>query len=372
MANGNEAIALGALAAGCSFYSAYPMTPSTSIMVTLAHYQQQFDIVVEQAEDEIAAINMALGASFAGARAMTGTSGGGFALMVEGLSLAGITEIPVVIALAQRPGPATGLPTRTEQGDLLFALHAGHGEFQRAILTPGTAAEAFQLTYDAFNLAEKYQIPVIIMTDQYMADAYQNMPQPDLTKLHIERGPMAPPSANDYLRHQITPDGVSPRLFPGAGESVVVTDSDEHTEDGHLTEDLDVRVRMVDKRARKLSGIASEVKEPILDGPADADLLLMGWGSTYGVIKEVTEIMRSAGKEVSQLHFPQVWPFPEDKTTEIFLKAKKRIMIENKQTGQLAQILRAETGLAVDGRVSRYDGLPYTAGYILKAIKDLT
>jgi 2-oxoglutarate ferredoxin oxidoreductase subunit alpha len=172
LATGNEAIALGTLAAGCSFYTAYPMTPATGIMVTLAHYQEQFDLMVEQAESEIAAINMVLGASFAGARAMTGTSGGGFALMAEGLSLAGMTETPAVIALAQRPGPATGLPTRTEQGDLLFALHAGHGEFPRAILTPGTAAEAFQLTFDAFNLAEKYQIPVIIMTDQFLADAY--------------------------------------------------------------------------------------------------------------------------------------------------------------------------------------------------------
>ena len=367
IANGNEAIALGALAAGCSFYSAYPMTPSTSIMNVLAHYQKQCDVVVEQAEDEIAAINMALGASFAGARAMTGTSGGGFALMVEGLSLAGITETPLVIALAQRPGPATGLPTRTEQGDLLFALHAGHGEFQRAIFTPGTAEEAFQLTFDAFNLAEKYQIPVIIMTDQFLADAYQNMPEPDLSSLKIDR--IESPSPDGYLRYRITPDGVSPRLIPGTGKSVVITDSDEHTEEGHLTEDLNMRIRMVDKRERKFIGIAAETIPPILDGPADADLLLMGWGSTYGVIRETTQRIRSeGGGRVSHLHFPQIWPFPVDKTKEILSKAGKRIMIENNRTGQLAKIMQAETGLAVDGRISRYDGLPFTVSYIMQAL----
>ncbi len=370
MINGNEAIALGALAAGCNFFAAYPMTPATSIMVYLAGKQQDFNIIVEQAEDELAALNMVLGASYAGARAMTATSGGGFALMTEALSLAGITETPAVIALVQRPGPATGLPTRTEQGDLLFALHAGHGEFQRIIFTPGSAEEAFYLTHKAFNLADKYQIPVLILSDQHLADSYRNIEPFDLSALKIDKyfAKEAPEVAREYQRHKITASGISPRLIPGKSRQLVVTDSDEHTEDGHLTEDLDMRVNMVDKRERKYQGIMAELEPPVLSGAAEADLLLIGWGSTCGVISEVVQRLNAQGRRVSQLHFPQVWPFPKAAVTGIFKAVKRKVLIENNRTGQLAQLLRAETGLSVDDKILKYDGRPFTAAYILERL----
>ena len=245
--NGNEAIALGALKAGCKFYTAYPMSPSTTIMDTLAYYAKQFNLIVEQAEDEIAAVNMAIGASFAGARAMTASSGGGFALMVEGLSLAGMTETPVVIGCIQRPGPATGFPTRTEQGELDFLLSAGHGEFARAVYSPGTIEEAFYLTQKAFDLAEKYQIPVLIISDQHLADSYRNIPPPDLEKVKTRRYILSKEESkkvSNYKRYQLTESGISPRAIPSWIEDPVYLDSDEHTEEGHITEDAQLRVKI--------------------------------------------------------------------------------------------------------------------------------
>jgi len=367
--NGNESIALGAIAAGCSFYSAYPMTPSTSVMVLLAHYQHQFDICVEQVEDEISAINMALGASYAGARAMTGTSGGGFALMVEGISLAGIIETPVVIALVQRPGPATGLPTRTEQSDLLFALNAGHGEFSRAIFTPGTAEEAFETTFHAFNLADKYQIPVIIMSDQHLADSYRNIEPFSTDSLKIERC-LDDSTTPDYARFALTPSGVSPRRIPGKTEGLVVVDSDEHTEDGHITEDLDVRVKMAEKRVhKKMVGIKEEVIPPKLYGESEGDILLIGFGSTYGAIREAVDELNASGKKAAQLHYSQVWPLCEKGVEGLRERYKKIFTVENNSTAQLAWIMRAETGFTVDGKILKYDGRAFTVPYILNALK---
>ncbi|MFQ3574387.1 MAG: 2-oxoacid:acceptor oxidoreductase subunit alpha [Thermodesulfovibrionales bacterium] len=267
---GNDAIGFGAVASGLKFYSAYPMTPGTSIMLYVASKAKDYGIIVEQAEDEIAAINMALGASFAGVRAMTGTSGGGFALMVEGLSLAAITETPVVIAIAQRPGPATGLPTKTAQADLLFALYAAHGEFPRVIFAPGNPEECFFLTNKAFDLAEKYQIPVIILTDQYLADSQWTYDSFDLSRLVYKdyriRGDAAK-DLKDYKRHLLTEDGVSPFAVPGDGRYVVVTDSDEHDEDGHITEDINLSISMVQKRLhKKLPHIINEINPPSLYG----------------------------------------------------------------------------------------------------------
>ncbi len=253
---GIDAIALGAIASGCKFYSAYPMTPSTGIMNYLAGKEQEYGIIVEQAEDEIAAINMALGASFAGVRAMTGTAGGGFALMVEGLSLAGMTETPVVIAVGQRPGPATGLPTRTEQADLLFVLHAAHGEFPRVIFAPGTPEQAFYLTNKAFDIAEKYQVPAFIIFDQYLADSEWTFKGFDLEKTTYRDYRMRGDKLKElsgYKRHALTETGVSPLGVPGDSKHLIVTDSDEHDEEGHIIEDAETRVRMVEKRLlRKL------------------------------------------------------------------------------------------------------------------------
>src|SRR5512143_882502 len=270
---GVEAIGLGAVASGCKFYSAYPMTPSTGIMNYLAAKEKEYGVVVEQAEDEISAINMSLGASFAGARAMTGTSGGGFALMVEGLSLAAMTETPIVIALGQRPGPATGFPTRTEQGELQFALSAGHGEFPRVILAPGSPRQAFALTSKAFDLSEKYQIPVLILFDTYLADAQWTLDGLDTGAIRSAdyrlRGE-AFQRLSGYKRHAFTKSGVSPLAVPGDAVHVVVTDSDEHDEEGHIVEDAPTRNAMVEKRLlRKLPLIRKDLSPPFLYGDRD-------------------------------------------------------------------------------------------------------
>ncbi|MGB9697981.1 MAG: 2-oxoacid:acceptor oxidoreductase subunit alpha [Thermodesulfobacteriota bacterium] len=369
---GNEAIALGAISAGLKFYAFYPMTPSTSIGLTLARLAGEMELVVEQAEDEIAAINMAIGASFAGAPSMVGTSGGGFALMVEGVSLAGMTETPLVIVVAQRPGPATGLPTRTEQADLNFVLHAGHGEFPRAILAPATVEECFYLTHQAFHLAEKFQSPVFILTDQFLADSYRAVEPFTLAGLTPVSLLLKDQSYSlPYRRFALTENGVSPRLLPGLSEHLVVAGSDEHTEDGHLTEDLEVRKKMVEKRLRKMDGLRQEIILPSFEGKEQPDLLLLSWGSTKGAVSEAAEILRSAGQKVSTLHFSQVWPLP----TEYFLKylqgAKKIISIEGNATGQFASLLRRESGLDVSYKISRYDGLPITPDYILRKLGEI-
>lgn len=372
--NGAEAIGLGALAAGCKFMSAYPMTPSTPITTFIAERAKDYDLVVEQAEDEIAAINMALGASFAGVRALTATSGGGFCLMVEGLGLAGATETPIVIIEAQRPGPSTGLPTRTEQGDLEFVLHASQGEFPRAILAPGNLEEAFYLMSKAFDLAEKYQIPVFVMTDQYLNDSYADCELFDLSKIRIERYLISDEelkNQSEYLRHKITESGISPRAIPSQAGRVVVTDSDEHTEDGHLTEDLDVRVKMHDKRLRKMKLLAQEISPPKIYGPADAEIMLIGWGSTLGPINEAVEILNAQGVRVNFMHLSEVWPLPKDAIINFMDKAKMTIDVENNATGQLAHLIRAETGKSVTHKILKYDGRPFTLAHIIREFKKI-
>ncbi|MFP5258679.1 MAG: 2-oxoacid:acceptor oxidoreductase subunit alpha, partial [Acidobacteriota bacterium] len=285
--HGNEAIALGALAAGVNFSSFYPMTPGTSVIQTIIDQADPLGVVVEQAEDEIAAVNMAVGASYAGARPLVSTSGGGFALMVEGVSLAGMLETPVVIVVAQRPGPATGLPTRTEQADLDLTLHAGHGEFPRAIFAPGDVSQCFHLAYRAVDAAERFQSPVFILTDQFLADSYRDVPPFDLTDLPPVARPLTSvEDAAGYERYAVTPDGVSPRLLPGFTEAVVVLDSDEHTPDGHITEDLAVRVTMQDKRMRKLDGLTRAALPPDIYGEAAGATLIACWGSTLGAALE--------------------------------------------------------------------------------------
>jgi len=363
---GNDAIGLGAVASGCKFYSAYPMTPSTGIMNYVAGKETDYGIIVEQAEDEIAAINMALGASFAGARAMTGTSGGGFALMVEGLSLAAMTETPVVIVLGQRPGPATGLPTRTEQGELQFALYTAHGEFPRVIFAPGTPEQAFYLTNKAFDLAEKYQISVIVLTDQYLADSQWTFDGFDANRLRYTdyrlRGD-AFEKLSDYKRHAFTDNGVSPLAVPGDARHVVVTDSDEHDEEGHIIEDAETRVKMVQKRIfKKLPNIIREIAPPLLYGNPDPEVVFVGWGSTFGVMKEAADLLSNEQK-IAVLHFSELWPFPSTDVFDylkILKNSKLSICIENNATGQFARLIRAETGYEFAARINRYDGRPFT------------
>jgi 2-oxoglutarate ferredoxin oxidoreductase subunit alpha len=363
---GDEAIGLGAVLSGCKFYSAYPMTPSTGIFNFVAGKALECGIVVEQAEDEIAAINMALGASFGGVRSMTASSGGGFALMVEGLSLAGMTETPVVVGLAQRPGPATGFPTRTEQGELLFALYAGHGEFPRVIFAPGTPEQAIYLTNKAFDLAEKYQIPALVLTDQYLADSGWSYETLNLEKLRNADYRLRGDSFRNlqsYKRHAFTANGISPLGIPGDGPQLVVTDSDEHDEEGHIIEDAETRRKMVEKRLlKKMPLIKAEMGPPSLHGGSDKpDVVLVGWGSTYGVMKEVLE--RLAPRNAAMLHFSEIYPFPSSEKFDylaLLRSAKRTICIEHNAMGKFASLMRSETGYVFDAHILRYDGRPFT------------
>jgi 2-oxoglutarate ferredoxin oxidoreductase subunit alpha len=371
--SGSEAIALGALAAGCKFMAAYPMTPTTPIMEYLVSKAQDFDIVVIQSEDEIAAVNMVIGAAFAGVRSMTATSGGGFCLMVEGLGLAGMTETPIVIVLGQRAGPAIGLPTRTEQGDLEFAIHAAHGEFPRAVLAPATIEDSFWLTIKAFNLAEKYQTPVIVMTDHHLASSYATVEKFDLSKVIIDRGlllskeELARPG--EYKRHKITESGISPRAIPLEGEALVVTDSDEHNEEGHLIEDAETRTGMMQKRLRKTEGLKKEIGKPRVYGTTQAETTLIGWGSTYGAIKEAVDQAMRDGLSINLVHLSEVWPFPAEATARALKGAKRIIAVENNATAQLAHLLRAETSYQVSGNILKFDGRPLYPAQILKQLK---
>jgi len=374
--NGNQAIGLGALVSGCKFFAAYPMSPSTSIMQYMADKAQQYGIIVEQAEDEIAAINMALGASFGGVRAMTATSGGGFALMTEGVSLAGITETPVVIAEVQRPGPATGLPTRTEQGDLFCVLHGGHGEFPRVVLTPGTPEQAFQLTNKAFHLAEKYQIPVIIQSDQYLADTEWTFPGFDTKHLLNEDFRLRDQilkGMSSYKRYAQSDDGISPLAVPGTSRHLVAVDSDEHDEYGHIIEDAPTRIAMVEKRLhKKMPFIRQEIASPTYIGHQQAMVVLVAYGSTFGVLQEVYALLAKKHR-IGMLHFTEVWPFPlVEKFDYVALlkQAAHTICVENNATGQFAKLMRMETGFEFSARINKYDGRPFLVDTLLGEIND--
>jgi 2-oxoglutarate ferredoxin oxidoreductase subunit alpha len=352
--SGTEAVALGAIAGGCNFISAYPMSPSTGVLAFLAKHAKDFSIIAEQAEDEIAAINMAIGAWYAGARAMVTTSGGGFALMTEGLSLAGMLESPIVIHLAQRPGPATGLPTRTEQADFELALYAGHGEFPRIILAPGKVEDGFYLTQKAFNLADKYQVPVFILTDQYFIDSYYNTACLDLSDINIEKH-IVKTNVN-YKRYKLTANGISPRGIPGLGQGLVVVDSDEHDEAGHITEDLDLRKRMVNKRLSKLELLKNEIIPPELTGPQDYEDLVVCWGSTYNVVKEAVENLSK--ENIAVLHFKQVYPLPNE-TVKYLQKARNIIIVENNATSQFSKLIKLHTGIDIKNKILKYNGLSF-------------
>ncbi len=363
--SGTEGVALGAIAGGCSFLAFYPMSPATGVGLSIAKQADDFGILVEQAEDEIAAINMAAGGWYAGARGMVTTSGGGFALMGEGVSLAGMLETPVVIHLASRPGPATGLPTRTGQEDLLFVIFSGHGEFPRAVFAPGSVEEAFSLTRAAFNLADKFQIPVFILTDQYLVDSSYNLPPPDPgggeTTKYIVKTEAA------YRRYELTEDGISPRGIPGYGEGLVAVDSDEHDESGHITEDLRVRVKMVDKRLKKLAGLIGEIVPPVFFGDEDFKTLILGWGSTYHTIREALEKIGARG--IGYLHFRQVFPlWPE--ITRYLDRAERTVAVENNAAGQFANLITMTTGRQIDRRILKYNGLPFSREEMIAALAE--
>ncbi|MBW8382947.1 MAG: 2-oxoacid:acceptor oxidoreductase subunit alpha [Youngiibacter sp.] len=375
LVHGNDSIALGALAAGMKFYSAYPMTPSTSIMSYLVKRARKAKIVVEQAEDEIAAINMAIGASYAGARAMTGTSGGGYSLMVEAVGLAGITETPLVIAEIQRPGPATGLPTRTEQSDLRFVISSSHGEFPKMVIALRNPKDAFLQTARAFNLADKYQLPVILLGDQYLADCTRTIEPFDLASVEVDRHLADTSQYSDditYSRYKVTDSGISPRLIPGLVPGTSVnSDSDEHDENGNITESAEVRIMMVDKRERKFQLLRSEVQEPEYIGIENPDVLLVAWGSLDSPVKEALDILKGeTDKSYGALVFGDIWPLPQRLLLEKAQTAKKVVNVEQNHGGQLASLIMQETGIRMDHSILRYNGRPMSGSEIAARIKE--
>lgn len=362
--NGIDAVGLGGLAGGCNFVSSYPMSPSTAVLVFFANRAQEFGVVVEQAEDEISAVNMTIGAWYAGGRGMVTTSGGGFALMVEAVSLAGCIESPLVVHLGQRPGPATGLPTRTEQADLELVLYAGHGEFPRVILAPGTLEQGFFLTRQAFYLADKYQVPVFILTDQHFLESRYNVADLDVSIVLDQHYIVQ--TDTDYRRYAVTESGVSPRGIPGFGQGRVRADSDEHDEDGFITEDAAVRIAMVEKRLRKLDALKKEILSPTLVGPEDYTYLVVGWGSTYHAVTEALDML--GRNDVAFLHFPQVYPLAAD-TTRYLGRARRRIVVEGNATGQFGRLIQLHTGLGFDEKILKYDGMPFMPEEVLDALK---
>ncbi|NLL80760.1 MAG: 2-oxoacid:acceptor oxidoreductase subunit alpha [Tissierellia bacterium] len=369
--NGNQALALGAIAAGCKYYCGYPMTPSSSVMTYIAKHANEMRIVVDQIEDEVGALNMALGASYAGVRAMTGSSGGGFALMVEALSLAGIIETPIVVFNAQRTGPATGFATRTEQADLRFMIHAGHGEFLRMVIALRSPEDAFYQTARAFNLADKYQIPVLLMTEEYLTN-YNITHEPfDFSKITIERHLATESDVTEerYKRYKFTENGISPRLIPGQIKGqVVLVDSHEHNEYGNIDEDADNRVKMVDKRARKIDSLKEEIQEPWFIGSDSPENLIVCWGATYGAVKEAVNRLNEKGLSIGALIYGDIWPFPTNKLNELGRNAKRIIDIEHNSTGQLESLIKEFTDLKCTDRILKYDGRPLSGDEIVQRL----
>lgn len=365
--SGSDAVALGAIAGGCNMAFGYPMSPATGVLSFLSQRAEEFGIVTEQTEDEISAMNMAIGGWYAGGRAMVTTSGGGFDLMSEGLSLAGIAESPMVIHLGQRPGPATGLATRTEQADLELALYAGHGEFPRAILAPGSIEEAFYMTQHAFNLAARYQVPVFVLTDQYLLDSSYNAPRLSFDGLKVEKDIVK--TDKDYKRYLITDDGVSPRGIPGYGEGLIAFDSNEHGDTGrNMDEDPKIRTAMNAKRLRKLKGLAEASLPPTLYGDDDYDLLLVGWGSTRYVIEEA--LLRFARPKTAFLQVKQ--PFPLHSSIEGFLrKAKVVVDVECNATGQLAKLMKLYADVTVDHKFLSWSGMEMTVEELLERLREI-
>ena len=372
--NGNQALALGALAGGCRFISAYPMTPATSVIEWLAAAPAEYGVVTKHTEDEIAAVCMAIGASFTGARAMTATSGGGLSLMVEAMGLAGITEVPLVIVDAQRGGPSTGMPTHTEQSDLLFVVHASQGEFPRMVLAPGNVEECFEAGWRALNLADRYQCPVVVMTDTLLASSLQTVDadEIDFRNVTIDRGKTldgSRPIPDGYKRFEYSDDGVSPRAFPGNPDAIVTASSDEHDEAGHISEDSDIRIRMMRKRMQKLETARGEMRTPSLYGPENADITLITWGSTYGVCRHAVDLLNESGESARMLHFGDVWPVPVDAVGAALRSCRRTVVVEQNYTSQLAALLRMTTGFEANVTLTKYDGRPFGPDDIVAAVR---
>ena len=375
---GNDAIAMGGAAAGVKFYCAYPMSPSSGILHWMAQNARNLGIMVRQVEDEIGVANMAIGAAHTGVRAMCGTSGGGFALMTEAVGAAGMMEIPVVFIDVQRAGPSTGVPTKTEQGDLWQVLGASQGDFERLIVAPTSALDCFNTMPELFNLVDKVQCPAIVLSDLLIGEGRFSVDPDDIDMHpHIDRGNLItePAPDNGYLRYQNTESGVSPRALPGIPGYVHVVATDEHDENSVLISDEFTnpikRRMMVEKRARKFQDIVKEIAPPEIEGPADADVTLLGWGSTEGVVREARQLLADQGIVANQLIIKWIVPFHSDEVTEIVTKAKKVFIVENNHSGQFYRYMRSETGLSVDGHIRKYDGEPFMPHHVADGVKEL-
>jgi 2-oxoglutarate ferredoxin oxidoreductase subunit alpha len=384
LVTGNEMLSMGAAAAGCKFYSAYPMSPATGVLHWMAAHGKEYGICVRQVEDEISVINMAIGASHAGARACCATSGGGFALMTEAIGLAAILETPLVVVNVQRAGPSTGVPTKTEQGDLNQALGASQGDFPRIILAPVSIPDCYASMTLAFNLADRYQCPVIVLSDLLLSEGNETVDPAVVTAdVKIDRGELiteadgheANGAGGPYLRYKNTPSGVSPRVIPGVPGRLHVAASDEHDEDGVLLSDVYTdpvrRKKMADKRARKMSTVLEHLEPPQLVGPADADVTLVGWGSTWGVLTEAVARLNGEGVSTNHLQIKYLAPFHAKEVERLLGRSRRLIVVENNQSGQFARHLRAETGIAANGHVRKYDGEPFEPKHVVAAVKEI-
>ncbi len=374
---GNDALAMGGAAAGVKFYTAYPMSPSTGVLHWMAKNARELDIMVRQIEDEIGVANVAIGAAQTGARSMCATSGGGFALMTEAFGSAAMMEIPVVFINVQRAGPSTGVPTKTEQGDLWQALGASQGDFERIIVAPKDALDAFNTVVEVFNLTDHYQCPSLVLTDLLISEGTFSV-EPDAINMQpeIDRGELItePGDGTDYKRYLITESGISPRAIPGLPGYAHVAPTDEHDEDSVLISDEYTnphkRRNMVEKRARKLKTFHDKVAAPAIEGPADAEVTLVGWGSTEGVIRDARELLAESGIKANQLAVKWLVPFHADAITEILSKAKKVLIVENNYSGQFYRYLRSETGISVDGHIRKYDGEPFQPHHVADGVMD--
>ncbi|MEM3060181.1 MAG: 2-oxoacid:acceptor oxidoreductase subunit alpha [Candidatus Anstonellales archaeon] len=389
--NGNEAICLGALRGGCKFVAEYPMSPSSSILHLMAKYEREFGLVVKHTEDEIAAINMICGSAFAGARALTATSGGGFSLMVEALGMAGISEQPIVIVEVQRCGPSTGLPTYTEQADLQFVLHASQGEFPRLVFCPGDVEECFYGTVDVMNLAEKLQVPAIILSDKYLAEQYATVNRFDVNRACVDRGKIMTDeqmknfrhwmderfeSKSDasypvFKRHVFTEDGISPRCFPGQENGMHVASSYEHDETGFTSEDPQMRVAMIDKRARKLASVPQSLIRPKIYGDPNAEFLLIAWGSTKGPCLEALKLLQDQGFKIKFMHISWACPFDSLSVLNELQRSRKQLICEGNSEAQMRSLIREKTGFFIKNVFLKYDGRPFDPIAIADEIKRL-
>ncbi len=375
---GNEAMAFAAAAAGCKFYSAYPMTPASTILHWMANHAKQTGICVKQGEDELAVMNMTIGAGIAGARAMCATAGGGFALMTEALGMAGIMEVPMVCVEVQRGGPSTGLPTKTEQADLFQVFGASQGEFPRLIVAPADVADCYQTTIDSFNWADKYQLPVVIMSDLLLSEHPETVdPEVFQQEVKIDRGEVVTEwkeSQGKYKRYRFTESGISPRALPGTANTTYVSPSDDHDEESILISDMftaaPVRRMIMQKRMRKLDNLLKELPAPKLEGPADADVTLVCWGSTSGVVREAVEILNAQGVKTNFVVGKYIYPFHTKEFTEILSKCKKKFSVEVNFTSMFAQFLRSYTGIGMDAHINKYDGEPFEPMHIVEQVKD--